>query len=162
MAATVSEPHYAGKLRVRVCGICLQQDKILLIRHKPFAPNTAGLWSPPGGGLQYGESMQSGLIREFKEETGLDIQVSSFLFINEFISLPLHALEVFFKVEVMGGNLITGHDPELTPDNQLIAEVAFKTLSEIRQIPNDQLHKILHQVKQLDDLLHITNYPNVL
>ncbi|MDQ4139277.1 MAG: NUDIX domain-containing protein, partial [Bacteroidota bacterium] len=91
MTNLISEPHYSGKLRVRVCGICFHLNKILLIRHKPFAHNTEGLWSPPGGGLQYGESMKEALIREFKEETGLGIEVNEFLFIHEFISLPLHA-----------------------------------------------------------------------
>ncbi|MDQ3290103.1 MAG: NUDIX hydrolase [Bacteroidota bacterium] len=160
MANLISEPHYAGKLRMRVCGICLHQDKLLLIRHKPFAQNMAGLWSPPGGGLQYGETMEQGLIREFKEETGLEIRVDSFLFVDEFISLPLHALELFFKVTITGGNLITGHDPELTPENQLIAEAAFKSLPEIQQIPRNQLHQSLHHLQTLEDLLHMANQPN--
>ncbi|PSR52905.1 NUDIX hydrolase [Adhaeribacter arboris] len=161
MATSVSEPHYSGKLRVRVSGICLHQNKILLIRHQPFAQNTTGLWSPPGGGLHYGESMRNALIREFKEETGLDVRVDNFLFINEFISLPLHALEVFFKVTITGGSLSTGRDPELGLENQLIVETTFKTLPEVQQIPLNQLHQTLHHLQQLEDLLYIPNQTNV-
>lgn len=144
--------HFSGKLRIRVCGICRQDEAILLIRHKPFAPNTVGFWSPPGGGLQFGESMYECLMREFKEETGLEVAVGHFLFLNEFIQLPLHALELFFEVTVVGGSLITGSDPELTSENQLIIETAFKTLSEIKQIPQNQIHQLFYNLPHLDDL----------
>lgn len=147
-----SELHYAGKLRVRVCGICLQQDKMLLVRHQPFAHNPAGLWSPPGGGLRFGEPVNRALKREFYEETGLLVEVGEFLCIREFIALPLHALELFFAVTITGGSLVTGSDPELPPSKQLIAEITFKTLPEIQQIPLPQLHQVLHNLSDFKSL----------
>lgn len=152
MQTNLAEPHYSGKLRLRVCGICRQDDQLLLIRHKPFAHNQNGLWSLPGGGLQYGETLHIGLKREFKEETGLQVEVGSLLFVHEFISLPLHALEIFFAVTITGGFLTTGIDPELEPHNQLIAEVAFKSLPAIKAIPQNQLHQVLQQLQCLNDL----------
>lgn len=161
MAENSSELHYAGNLRVRVCGICLQQDKMLLIRHKPFAHSPAGLWSPPGGGLQFGEPVNTGLKREFYEETGLHVEVSKFLFVREFIAPPLHALELFFAVETIGGSLVTGSDPELPLENQLIAEVAFKTLPEIQQIPLNQLHQVLHHLPDFESLYQFSFASNL-
>ena len=32
-----------------------------------------GMWSVPGGKIEYGESLKAALTREFKEETGLDL-----------------------------------------------------------------------------------------
>lgn len=148
-------PHYAGKLRVRVCGLCRADDKLLLIRHKPFAQNNLGLWSPPGGGLQYGETLTAGLQREFLEETGLEVVVGPFLFLHEFIALPLHALEIYYAITVTGGTLRTGHDPELAPADQLIAEVSFKSLAEIQQLDKKQLHGILHNLTNLDELFRL-------
>ncbi|RDC62607.1 NUDIX domain-containing protein [Adhaeribacter pallidiroseus] len=152
MHTSSAELHYSGKLRVRVCGVCQQANQLLLIRHKPFAQNKSGLWSMPGGGLHYGETLELGLEREFKEETGLQVKVGSFLFVHEFISLPLHALELFFAVTITGGELTTGFDPELEPHNQLIAEVAFKSLPDIQELPPDQLHQVLQGLHSLDDL----------
>lgn len=152
MPLNLAEPHYSGKLRIRVCGICTQDNQLLLIRHKPFALNKNGLWSLPGGGLQYGETLQIGLEREFKEETGLQVEVGDFLFVHEFISLPLHALEIFFAVTITGGILTTGFDPEFEPHNQLIAEVAFKSLPAIQATPQNQLHRVLQQLQSLNDL----------
>ena len=152
MQTSSGEPHYSGKLRIRVCGVCQQDNQLLLVRHKPFALNQNGLWSLPGGGLQYGETLQMGLEREFREETGLQVAVGEFLFVHEFISLPLHALEMFFAVTIIGGVLTTGYDSELDPDNQLIAEVAFKSLAAIQKIPTNQLHQILQQLTSLNDL----------
>ena len=68
------------------------------------------------GGLQYGESMQECLKREFEEETGLQVKVKRFLFVNEFLQPPLHAVEFFFEVRITGGNLRTGTDPEAAAD----------------------------------------------
>ncbi len=152
MQVISNEPHYSGKLRIRVCGICQQDNQLLLIRHKPFAQNKNGLWSLPGGGLQYGETLQMGLKREFKEETGLEVEVGDFLFMHEFIALPLHALEIFFAVTVTGGILATGYDPELELQNQLIAEVAFKSLPAIKEIPPNQLHQVLQQLQSFENL----------
>jgi len=56
------------------------------------------LWAPPGGGMDFGQSVEENLTREFREETGLKVEVKRFLFINEFLAVPLHAVELFFEV----------------------------------------------------------------
>ena len=110
------------------------------------------LWSPPGGGLAYGEKVKDCLVREFREETGLEIKTGRFLFLQEFLQEPLHALELFFEVEVIGGTLKTGSDPELAPDKQIIQTVAFKTLSELQKDTTSQLHNIFKNLIDLDDI----------
>lgn len=142
---------YAGKVRLRVCGICLQGDKLLLVRHQATLNNTA-FWAPPGGGLQYGETVEECLVREVLEETGLQTKVKRFLFVNEFIASPLQAVELFFELEVTGGELIKGTDPEASAEQQLIEEVAFLTMEQIRQIPLQDKHRVLHYLFSLDDL----------
>ena len=71
-----------GKVRVRVCGILHENGKILLLKHESIGP--AGyLWSPPGGGVEFGESLVETLEKEFLEETNLSIKVGNYLFTNE-------------------------------------------------------------------------------
>lgn len=149
--APLQIPHYAGQLRVRACGICLQDKKILLVYHRQIA-GKYNLWSPPGGGVAFGETVQECLVREFKEETGLTVKPGRFLFVSEFLQPPLHALELFFEVHVLEGQLRKGIDPELGKENQLIGEVAFKSLAELRRDHAGELHPILEDLIDLDDL----------
>ncbi|HLY18674.1 MAG TPA: NUDIX hydrolase [Bryobacteraceae bacterium] len=44
-----------------------------------------GLWSLPGGALEPGETLQEGIIREVREETGLEVE-------------PLRVLEIFERI----------------------------------------------------------------
>jgi 8-oxo-dGTP diphosphatase len=143
--------HYTGKLRVRACGICLQDKKILLVRHHQIA-GQYNLWSPPGGGVNYGETVRQCLVREFREETGLTIKPGRFLFVSEFFQEPLHALELYFEVHIVSGELTTGSDPELNPQAQLIQQVAFKSLAELRREDPKELHHIFEDLIDLDDL----------
>ncbi|MDB5261824.1 MAG: hydrolase [Adhaeribacter sp.] len=143
--------HYTNKLRVRVCGILLEGKKILLVRHQGIA-GQYNFWSPPGGGLVFGEKIKACLVREFREETGLEVRPVRFLFMHEYLQEPLHALELFFEVEPIGGGLKKGNDPELGADAQLIQEITFKSLAELRQEKEVRIHQIFEDLIDLDDL----------
>ena len=147
---------YENKLRVRVCGICLENDKLLLTRHVISHEND--IWIPPGGGLEFGENVIDGLKREFLEETGLIIKVGKFLCLNEYIENKLHAIELFFITDIVGGDLLTGMDPEHSVENQMIKNVKFLSFEEIQNLPDQQLHNILHDVKKASDLLQKSGY----
>jgi len=119
---------YGNQLRIRVCGICLQEGKILLVNHSGM--NESGeFWSPPGGGLQFGESIEECLKREFLEETNTVISVGNFLKINEFIKPPLHAIELFYEVKIVSGEINNGFDPEM--EEQIIKEVKWLSFPEV-------------------------------
>ncbi|MBD1396325.1 NUDIX hydrolase [Pontibacter sp. JH31] len=148
---------YAHQVRVRVCGICLQDNKLLLVRHQATVKNQA-FWAPPGGGLQFGETIEACLLREVLEETGLQTKVKRFLFVNEFREDPLQAVELFFELEVVSGELNTGSDPEAAAEHQLIEEVSFLSLEEIRKIPLADKHRILHYLFSMDDLFGMPHH----
>ncbi|KAA9346018.1 NUDIX domain-containing protein [Adhaeribacter soli] len=147
----IKNEYYTGKLRVRVCGVCLQNNAILLVCHRGLVKGT-DFWAPPGGGLAYGETVRDCLKREFAEETGLEVKPGRFLFLNEFLRPPLHALELFFQVEITGGTLKKGTDPEHSEADQIITEVSFKTFSELSKIPLGAKHSIFHELVDFDDL----------
>lgn len=58
-------------------GICKFNGKILLLKIRSKSSHDAGLWEFPGGKVKKGEFFDVALKREFKEETGLDIEVES-------------------------------------------------------------------------------------
>jgi len=51
------------------------QGKIFLSQRGPKARNEKGKWECPGGGLKFGESFAETIIREIKEEFGMDIKI---------------------------------------------------------------------------------------
>jgi len=85
------------KISIRVAGILIRDNKILLIQHKKKKQK---YWLVPGGNLEYGENIHTCLIREFKEELFLEILVQDFLFLVETISpdKERHILNLFYKV----------------------------------------------------------------
>jgi 8-oxo-dGTP diphosphatase len=102
---------YGDKVRVRACGICWEADRLLMVNHSSITPTN--FWAPPGGGVEFGESIGDTLTKEFAEETGLKIKPGDFLFGCEFIKRPIHSIELFYSVTVHDGKLKTGHDPEM-------------------------------------------------
>ena len=142
---------YGEQLRVRVCGICVQDDKILMINHKGVIEN-ASFWCPPGGGLQYGENVIEGIKREFLEETFTEVSIEHFMFVSEFIETPLHAIELFFKVNLEKGKVEKGFDPELK--EQIIQEVKWLSFEEIKAKPAREVHRVFSFCNSLEELLN--------
>jgi ADP-ribose pyrophosphatase YjhB (NUDIX family) len=56
-----------------VGGVVIEDGRALLIRRG--SEPLKGQWSIPGGTLELGESLQEGVARELREETGLDVRV---------------------------------------------------------------------------------------
>ena len=146
---------YGNRLRVRVCGICIENDGLLLANHTELTAHD--FWAPPGGGIEQSESANDCLVREFKEETGLVIEVCDFLFVCEFIKEPLHAIELFFNVKKKGGLLEKGIDPE-AGDYQIIKEIRFLNWSEIENIDKSHLHGIFKFVEKPNEITQLRGY----
>ena len=148
---------YGNKLRVRVCGICVVDDRILLVRHTSVGSENI-FWSPPGGGMEFGESAASALSREFLEETRLVVEVGEMLFVNELILAPLHAVEIFFQVKIISGDLSIGFDPEFSDGNQILQEVDFMSMEDIKLLPQNQVHGLFRKCETLEDILSLRGY----
>jgi 8-oxo-dGTP diphosphatase len=149
---------YGGKIRVRACGLCWKDDMLLLVNHHHLGPDH--FWAPPGGGIELWRSAEQTLKQEFLEETGLEINVGEFQFAAEFIKPPLHAIELFFPVTIVGGSVKKGHDPETKL--QLIKEVGFKSFDTIHSIPTAYKHGIFKSAHTPSDLRNLRGYIRLL
>ena len=101
-------------------------------------------WLPPGGGLEFGETIEDCLKREFLEETNTVISVGKFLKINEFIKLPLHAIELFYEVKIISGELGIGFDPEM--EQQIIKDVRWLSFAEVLEKEEGRFAKVLEEI----------------
>lgn len=147
----VVRKQFGDRVRVRVCGLLIEQERVLLVGHRAIGAE-GFLWAPPGGGLQFGETLEQALQREFVEETGLAVEVGDFLFVHEFLQPPLHGIELFYEVRRQGGTLCKGQDPELEQGSQLISEVRFMSFEELGGLPAAQLHNAFTYCQDVESL----------
>jgi 8-oxo-dGTP diphosphatase len=147
---------FGGKVRVRVGGILVENNKILLLKHEGVG-NKEFLWSPPGGGLEFGQNAEENLRREFREETGLDIKVLELLFVNEFINDKIHAIELFFRIEKTGGIAKLGNDPEMG-NQQILSDLAFFDENKLINTEKDYLHNMFIGINKPQEVLNLKGY----
>jgi 8-oxo-dGTP diphosphatase len=146
---------YGNRVRVRTCGICVIGDSLVMVNHRYLADGD--FWIPPGGGIEFGEDAGVGLAREFKEETGLTVDVGPFLFACEFVKPPLHSVELFFHVVYKGGELTVGEDPE-SGDRQIIREVKMLTSVDIKKLGPGHVHGILAKYPDIGQITALRGY----
>ncbi len=73
---TVSVPTFAGGKRLLLVVACalIDADGRVLIAERPAGKSLAGLWEFPGGKLEPGETPEASLIRELREELGIETE----------------------------------------------------------------------------------------
>ena len=147
---------YGNRLRVRACGILVENESILMVNHRSLSKSD--FWAPPGGGVNFGETITACLQREMLEETGLAVEAGEFLFACEFIQKPLHAIELFFHLTRYGGVLVSGLDPEMKTEDQIIKSVRFLAWEEIQKMDTEKLHGIFRFVKQPAEITGLRGY----
>jgi 8-oxo-dGTP pyrophosphatase MutT (NUDIX family) len=102
--------------------------------------------------MNYGSSAIENLKREFMEETGLEIEVKRYLFVHEYLKAPLHAMEHFFEVKRISGDVILGKDPELSRENQILLDISWFSIQDLKRIPRESLHQVFWGINSLSEL----------
>ena len=92
--------------RTRVAGIIFMNGGIALMHRVGVVKrkDIQEYYTFPGGGLEEGETLEEGTIREIKEEFGIDVKV-----VRKF-----NQKEYFFLCEYVSGKFRTGKGPEFS------------------------------------------------
>jgi ADP-ribose pyrophosphatase YjhB (NUDIX family) len=131
-------------MKIRATGILIEEDKILLL-HQDVSKKRA--WSLPGGTLEEGESLENCMIREMKEETGLDVEVKKLVYICDWLVDDVHVLHITFLVNKIGGIL-----------GDITEGLDTRKIKSVEMIPIDNLETLGFDAKF--KILVKNNFPN--
>lgn len=99
--------------------------RLVLVKRR--YPPKVGSWTFPGGGIEAGESVEQGMLREAREETGLVIQLDRE--IGTWSTPSFETIITFYAAHSVGGQLQAGTDAKDAQwfDLERIPELAFST-----------------------------------
>jgi ADP-ribose pyrophosphatase YjhB (NUDIX family) len=72
----------AEKIGIRTATVTVKDGKVLLVNSKY---DDGEYYLFPGGGVEFGETVEEGAIRETVEETGFKVKIDKLIHVNEFI-----------------------------------------------------------------------------
>ena len=97
------------KLNVRVTAIIFYERKLVVVKHEN--PKQGIYYLLPGGGLEHAEGIEECVIREVKEEVGLNIKIDHLSHYKSVYTNDEDTLDLIFKCEIIGGEL-KNSDPD--------------------------------------------------
>src|SRR5271154_738921 len=116
---------------VRSYGVLINAGRVALVRSSN-PRHVPPLWWLPGGGIDFGEAPEDTLVREFREETGLDVDNPRLIDVTSDVRRrdngdKIHTVRIIFSVDLAGGEL--HHEVHGTTDH-----AAWFNLSELETV----------------------------
>jgi mutator protein MutT len=81
------------------------QRRCLLIRRSPHNRTWIGKWEWPGGKPDPGEGYAEALVRETREETGLDVEITGLAGATQFEMPKVNVVQLCMETRRIGGDL---------------------------------------------------------
>ena len=89
-----------------ISAVILKKDnKVLLV--KEILEDSKEHWIFPGGGVEFGETIEEAAKREIREEIGIDVNIKDFLGFKEIIrpNFDYHTVIFFFIAETLSNDI---------------------------------------------------------
>lgn len=109
---------------VAVVAIIYQDNKFLLTRRSNHLDSAPGYWCPVSGRVEVGETQKEAVVREVKEEVGLEVVV-----VNKICAFDSHDRRYrlhWWMVEIVSG------EASITCDE--LAEIKWVTVAEMKRL----------------------------
>jgi len=121
-------------MKIRVRAVIIKDNKVLLIKR---TKENLVYWVIPGGAVEKGETKEEALMRECKEELGIEIKIKELL-----LEMPSEKLETkghqeyFYLGDIIGGELGAGQGPEFQLDSiyQGSYDIEWKNINDLKKI----------------------------
>lgn len=114
-------------VQVRVTGILVEDDRLLLVKQKV---SDARGWSLPGGRLEQGETLESAIERELLEETGLITKVVKLLYVCDVPTAASSLVHITFLMQRLSGELML---PSNVYDKNPISDVKMVPINKVTE-----------------------------
>lgn len=122
----------SGMFNCRVVGVCAKENRIFLSKLK-----SDDYWTFIGGKVRFGESSDMAILREYREETGAELQIDRMLaLIENFFELdgkPWHQY-IFFYLLRDDNDVLEFFDGERAVSDNSEAVYRWFSLSELQDI----------------------------
>ena len=120
----------AEKIDVRPATITIYKNEVLVV-NSIYGNEKYYLF--PGGGINFGETIEEATIRETFEETGIKVKIIKLVYINEYINSKdksKRVLNIFFLAEPIGETKIK----PMTNDNGKIKRAEWIKIEDLKKI----------------------------
>jgi len=97
-------PRGSGPVVV-AAAVVIREGRVLLTR-RAEGQHLAGMWEFPGGKLEDGESPEEALVRECREECGIDVEVGEIVDVTHHRFPEKDVLLLFYRCELRRGEVL--------------------------------------------------------
>ena len=131
---------YPERPIIGVAAVVIENDKVALVRRG--RPPAYGEWSLPGGAVELGETVEKAVIREVREEIGLEVEVLELvaildrIFLDKEGQVQFHYVLLDFLCRKTGGKLLASSDAISCAQVPFSALGRYKLTKETREVIN--------------------------